>query len=149
MLDKFPCSAPGAALIAAYSFYKSRAILGPALLFVDHLRATRWLSILLAFVAIKTANRALTRLVRNHGWKADPPVWSMNKGEGDVVLITGGAGGIGKEMVEILARKTNKIAVLDMSPPTYSASEPSSLTVPAKIAGTEPRTTIANVKYYK
>lgn len=38
------------------------------------------------------------------------------------VLITGGSTGIGKEMVEILAKKTVNIAVLDMAEPTYSSS---------------------------
>ncbi|BGP38484.1 hypothetical protein JCM10450v2_002432 [Rhodotorula kratochvilovae] len=120
-LDRVPFSVPGAAVIAAYSYFKTRAVLGPSLLFLDHVRANRWLSLLLAFVALKTLHRALNRLTRNHGWKADPPVWNYDKGRGDVVLITGGSTGIGKEMVEILARKTNKIAVLDLAPPTYDA----------------------------
>lgn len=38
-----------------------------------------------------------------------------------MVLITGGSTGIGKEMVELLAKKTNKIAVLDLAEPTYKA----------------------------
>ncbi|BGP30464.1 hypothetical protein JCM10296v2_002219 [Rhodotorula toruloides] len=120
-LDRVPFSVPGAAAIAAYSFFKARSILGPSLHFLDHVRANRWLSLLLAFVALKTLHRTLNRLTRNHGWKADPPVWSFDKGKGDVVLITGGSTGIGKEMVEILSRKTNKIAVIDLAPPTYDA----------------------------
>lgn len=123
VLDKTACSVPGAALIALYSFWKARNILGPALQFTDHVSSQRWLAWLLTFVGVKTVNRILTRLVRNHGWKADPPRWSRFRGEGDVVLITGGATGIGKEMVEILAKKTNKIAVLDMAEPTYNARE--------------------------
>jgi hypothetical protein len=122
-LDRVPLSVPGAAAIAAYSFFKARTILGPSLHFLDHVRANRWLSLLLAFVALKTLHRTLNRLTRNHGWKADPPVWSFDKGKGDVVLITGGSTGIGKEMVEILSRKTNKIAVIDLAPPTYDARE--------------------------
>ncbi|GJN87277.1 hypothetical protein Rhopal_000225-T1 [Rhodotorula paludigena] len=120
-LDRVPFSVPGAALIAAYSFYKARSFLGPSLHFVDHVRANRWLSALLAFVALKALHRTLNRLTRNNGWRADPPRWSFDKGQGDVVLITGGSTGIGKEMVEILAGKTNKIAVLDLAPPTYDA----------------------------
>ena len=50
-------------------------------------------------------------------------MWSFVRGQGDVVLLTGGANGIGAEMVDILARKTDKIAVLDMAPPSYKASE--------------------------
>lgn len=123
LLDRFPCSVPGAAAIALYSYWKARNIYGPALHFTDHVASQRWLAWLLAFVGLKTLNRVFTRLVRNHGWKADPPRWSRFRGEGDVVLITGGSTGIGKEMVEILARKTNKIAVLDMAEPTYTARE--------------------------
>jgi NADPH:quinone reductase-like Zn-dependent oxidoreductase len=78
---------------------------------------------MLAFVALKTLHRTLNRLTRNHGWKADPPVWSQQKGKGDIVLITGGSTGIGKEIVERLSKKTANIAVLDMAPPTYSSSE--------------------------
>jgi hypothetical protein len=123
LLDRIPFSPPAAILIALSSFLRARSILGPSLTFTEHVRARHHLSIFLAFVAIKTANRALTRLVRNNGWKRDRPVWSKVKGKGDVVLITGGSTGIGKEMVEILAKKTDKIVVLDMAMPTYRASE--------------------------
>jgi len=131
-LDRVPFSVPGAAAIAAYSYWKARSFLGPSHLFVDHVRAHRWLSLLLAFVALKTVHRALNRLARNNGWKADPPVWSFDKGYGDVVVITGGSTGIGKEMVEILARKTNKIAVIDLAPPTYDARASSSSSSPER-----------------
>ncbi|GAA5833542.1 hypothetical protein JCM5353_007956 [Sporobolomyces roseus] len=120
-LDKTALSFSGAACIAAWHFFKTRAILGQSHTFIDHLRSNRWLSILVAFVALKTLHRTLNRLTRNHGWKADPPTWSMQKGRGDIVLITGGSTGIGKEIVERLARKTPNIAVLDMAPPTYNA----------------------------
>jgi len=122
-LDKTALSFSGAACIAAWHFFKTRAILGQSHTFIDHLRSNRWLSILVAFVALKTLHRTLNRLTRNHGWKADPPSWSMQKGRGDIVLITGGSTGIGKEIVERLAKKTPNIAVLDMAPPTYNASE--------------------------
>ncbi|KAL8276326.1 hypothetical protein RQP46_011251 [Phenoliferia psychrophenolica] len=128
LLDVFPCSPPAALLLALTSYLRSRSILGPSLSLPDHLSSSPYLSALLAFVALKTANRALNRLTRNHGWKADKPTWGK---KGDVVLITGGAGGIGGEMVEILARKGARIAVLDLGKPTYSAEA-------AK-----------NVKYYK
>jgi hypothetical protein len=122
LLDKVPLSVPGAIAIAAYSFKRARDAVGPALLFKDHVKHTRWLALLLAFVALKTTNRVLTRLVRNHGWQADPPKWSRVRGEGDIVLITGGSTGIGKEIIEILSKKTPNIANLDMAPPTYSNS---------------------------
>ncbi|CEQ41848.1 SPOSA6832_03603 [Sporobolomyces salmonicolor] len=121
LLDRFPFSVPSAVCITLYSFFKARAVLGNSHHLADHLRSHRWLSLLLAFVALKTLHRTLTRLTRNHGWKADPPTWSMEKGKGDVVLITGGSTGIGKEMVEMLATKTSNIAVLDLAEPTYQA----------------------------
>jgi all-trans-retinol dehydrogenase (NAD+) len=93
---------------------------------LEHVQVTPWLSYLIGFVVLKTLNRSITRLVRNHGWKADRPVWKEEGG--DVVLITGGSGGIGKEFVDILAKKTSKIAVLDMAKPTYLASESYSAT---------------------
>lgn len=153
-LDRVPFSIPGAAAIAAYSYWKARSFLGPSHLFVDHVRAHRWLSLLLAFVALKTVHRALNRLARNNGWKADPPVWSFDKGYGDVVVITGGSTGIGKEMVEILARKTNKIAVIDLAPPTYDARASSSSSFPERgevaAAHTLSRSSLADgVKFYK
>ena len=123
VVDYTVASAPCAVLIAAFSFWRSRNIYGPTVTFLDHLRAHKYLAYFLGWVLVKTGSRVLTRLVRNHGWKADPPRWSRNPGEGDVVLITGGSTGIGKEVVEMLAKKTNKIAVLDMAPPTYNASE--------------------------
>ncbi|GAA5858576.1 hypothetical protein JCM1840_001266 [Sporobolomyces johnsonii] len=121
LLDRFPFSVPSAVCITLYSFFKARAILGNSHHLADHLRSHRWLSLLLAFVALKALHRTLTRLTRNNGWKADPPKWSLEKGKGDVVLITGGSTGIGKEMVELLAKKTSNIAVLDLAEPTYQA----------------------------
>ncbi|GAA5889944.1 hypothetical protein JCM16303_004358 [Sporobolomyces ruberrimus] len=120
-LDKTAFSLPGAACLALWHYFKARAVLGNHHTPLDHLRSTKWLSVLLAFIALKTLHRTLNRLTRNHGWKADPPVWNQQKGKGDVVLITGGSTGIGKEIVERLAKKTPNIAVLDMAPPTYSS----------------------------
>ena len=150
VLDRWPFSLPGAAVIAAWSYYQARRFASPSYTFAEHIHATRWLSRLLVFVALKATNRVLNRLVRNHGWRADPPKWSFVKGEGDVILITGGSGGIGAEMVEILARKTDKIAVLDMSPPLYSASAASEWAAQRKSPSSLLITCASeNVKYYK
>lgn len=127
VLDAAPLSLPGAALIAAVSFYRARQISGPALTFIDYVQSSKWLKRLLFFVLLKSSNRALNRLVMNRGWNADKPVWSRVRGKGDIVLITGGSTGIGKELVEILAKHTSNIAVLDVSEPTYAASALSSL----------------------
>ncbi|GAA6062654.1 hypothetical protein JCM10212_003466 [Sporobolomyces blumeae] len=121
VLDRVVFSPTIAVSLAMWHYFKARNVYGDAHGLVDHLRHNRWLSLLLAFVALKTLHRSLNRLTRNHGWKADPPTWSMEKGKGDIVLITGGSTGIGKEIVERLSQKTTNIAVLDMAPPTYSA----------------------------
>lgn len=109
--------------MALWHFFKARSVLGNQHSPLDHLRSNKWLSVLLAFVALKALHRTLNRLTRNHGWKADPPRWSQQRGKGDIVLITGGSTGIGKEIVERLSKKTPNIAVLDMAPPTYSSSK--------------------------
>lgn len=131
-LDRYPTSLPGAILLTLASFFRARSKLdataGPfsPLSLFDHIKGSTWLYRLVLFTGVKSVNRALNRLVVNHGWKADPPRWNAVKGKGDVVLITGGAAGIGKELVELLSKKTSKIAVLDVSPPTYLASESTS-----------------------
>lgn len=96
---------------------------GPALRFMDHIYAPeqRYLKYLLLFVLLKTANRALNRLAMNNGWRSDKPKFSLVKGQGDVLVITGGSTGIGKDFVEILSKKSGNIAVLDLAEPTYKA----------------------------
>lgn len=124
-LDHTLFSIPGSALLAGYSFYKARGIPRdinfPQIL--QHLYQHRALAGLLGFVAVRGLSGALGRLVLNHGWRRDRPIWSFGKGEGDVVLVTGGATGIGKQVVELLAGKTDKIAVLDVASPVHAAGE--------------------------
>lgn len=50
--------------------------------------------------------------MRNHSWKADKPDWGK-----EVVVITGGVTGIGREVVRLLREKTERIAVLDLVEP--------------------------------
>lgn len=77
----------------------------------------KWLARLFWFGLFKNLNRALNRYARNHGeWRADKPNWKK-----EIVVITGGAAGIGKSTVEILSHeKRARIAVLDMAPPSYA-----------------------------
>ncbi|KAI5475936.1 hypothetical protein MNV49_000711 [Pseudohyphozyma bogoriensis] len=117
LLDRGPLSIPGALLLTLLSYHRAYTHSGPTALTFSHLSSHKPLLALLAFVAVKSVNRALTRLVRNHGWKADKPRW-----EEEVVLITGGSTGIGKELVERLARRTQRIVVLDLAEPTYAAT---------------------------
>lgn len=49
-------------------------------------------------------------------YRADKPDWSN-----EVVVVTGGAAGIGKAIVEAMSHKRKaKVAVLDLAPPTYA-----------------------------
>lgn len=79
----------------------------------------KWIGRLFWFVLVKNVNRALNRYVRNHGeWKRDKPDWKK-----EIIVITGGAAGIGKATVEVLSHeKRARIAVLDMAPPSYAAA---------------------------
>ncbi|KAN0065245.1 hypothetical protein ACQY0O_001742 [Thecaphora frezii] len=78
----------------------------------------KWVGFAWLFTLAKTLNRTANRYVRNHGkWRRDPINYDQ-----DVVVITGGSAGIGKEIVQLLShRKRATIAVLDMAPPTYLA----------------------------
>jgi len=124
VLDRTVCSPAGAILLGAFSFWRARGISGPSLHVLDHFNAPEQFKIkaLLLYVLLKTANRFLNRAVRNGGLKSDKPVFSFVKGKGDIIVLTGGATGLGAGMVDLFAKKTCNIAVLDLAPPTYKAS---------------------------
>lgn len=127
LLSKVPFSTPFLALLPAlavlYHKHTNPAVVLPtthtdalalvrSLLFSQH----RWLGYLWIFILIRTINRGLNRYVRNHKeWRRDPIDYTK-----DVVVITGGSQGIGKEIVQLLSHKKHaSIAVLDMAPPAY------------------------------
>lgn len=60
-------------------------------------------------------NGYLSRGVLNN-WVKDKDDWSK-----EIVLITGGAGGIGGHVVQLLAERNIKVVVLDIQPLTYTA----------------------------
>jgi hypothetical protein len=72
-------------------------------------------------VLLRTFSHTATRYVRNLGvYGRQRPDWRK-----EVVVITGGAAGIGKATVEILSHKKRaRIAVLDMAPPQYARAPP-------------------------
>jgi hypothetical protein len=118
ILDRLPFSPIGAAIVAAAIYRRARHTTALGASFADYLVLNKKLALFLAFVFSKTLNRAASRYVNNHGWARDRPRWASGK---EVVVITGGAGGIGGDIVKLLMRRTNKIAVIDLGELTYPA----------------------------
>jgi hypothetical protein len=99
----------------------------------EHATAYKYVKQLLALGLLGMANSWLNNSVTNN-WSNDAYVWSR-----EVVVVTGGSDGIGKIVVQLLAEKGIKVAVLDVQDLTYEA--PSSvrffhcdLTSPSAIA---------------
>lgn len=131
------------ALWAAFVYGKLRNELGRSPSYAEVKARSPRLVRVAIFVALKTLNAVVSRLVINNGWKADKPDWNRA-----VVVVTGGAwhcspfglhsgqsagvGGIGGETVNMLLENFPgvKIAVLDLAEPKM-----------------RPRT--LNVRYYK
>jgi NADPH:quinone reductase-like Zn-dependent oxidoreductase len=63
-----------------------------------------------------TANAWLSNVVKNN-WSSDTYEWSR-----EVVVVTGGSDGIGKIVVQLLAEKGIKVAVLDVQELTYEGT---------------------------
>lgn len=71
------------------------------------------------------ANRVLNRLSLNN--------WTQSKrwdNKHELVLITGGCSGIGKEIASSLAKKGVRVVVLDIQDPTFTEGEYFSKTTP-------------------
>ncbi|GAB1310462.1 NAD(P)-binding protein-32 [Madurella fahalii] len=81
-----------------------------------HPTAYKRLRTLLVLGLLKWANSCLSRGVLNN-WVQDKYDWSK-----EIVLITGGAGGIGGQVVQLLAERGIKVVVLDIQPLSYPAS---------------------------
>lgn len=76
-----------------------------------------WIYRILLCIVIKIVSKRLSRIAINLGeTRRDPPQWNK-----DVLVITGGATGIGKCFVELVSRRYGaRIAVLDIAEPTYA-----------------------------
>lgn len=96
-------------LAAKYSSHGS-------LLAAQHGTAFRHLKTLLALGLLNSVGRWLDDKVINN-WKADE--WDWKK---EVVVVTGGADGIGKSIVFLLAEQGIKVAVLDVQKLTYEGN---------------------------
>lgn len=80
-----------------------------------HEKAFKRIKLLFYLGLIRKINAYLNKKSLNNGVK-DNYVWSQ-----EVVMITGGAGGIGGEVVKLLAERGIKIVVLDVIPMTFQA----------------------------
>lgn len=81
----------------------------------------------------RSINNFLSRK-SNNNWVSDRYVWSK-----EIVVVTGGAAGIGAHVVQLLAERGIKVVVLDIQPLSFSASSSVhyfqvDLTSPAKLA---------------
>ena len=75
--------------------------------------------------AIRVVNNWLSRRAVNNGVRDKSYDWTK-----EVVLITGGSDGIGKQITLMLASRGIKVVVLDIQPLTYTPRTPCSRTLP-------------------
>ncbi|KAF1945811.1 NAD(P)-binding protein [Clathrospora elynae] len=80
-----------------------------------HASAFTHLKTLVVLGLLGTVNSWLNNAVTNN-WSSDAYVWSR-----ELVVVTGGSDGIGKTVVQLLAEKGIKVAVLDVQELTYEA----------------------------
>ncbi|KAF2711493.1 NAD(P)-binding protein [Pleomassaria siparia CBS 279.74] len=85
------------------------------ILSLQHRTALKNLKLLLALGAVAKVGAWLDAAVTNN-WSNDTYDWSK-----EIVVVTGGADGIGKIVVKLLAERGIKVAVLDVQELTYEA----------------------------
>lgn len=81
-----------------------------------HATAFKHLKTLLVLGLVEKVSAWLDNAVANN-WTNDTYVWSQ-----EVVVVTGGSDGIGKIVVQLLAEKGIKVAVLDVQDLTYEGN---------------------------
>ncbi|KAL4867835.1 hypothetical protein BDV12DRAFT_170663 [Aspergillus spectabilis] len=80
-----------------------------------HPLAPKGLLVLLTLAILRQTNRALTSWSMNNGERVEK--WDNSR---EVVLLTGGCSGIGKQMVLDLAKKRVRVVIVDIQEPTFS-----------------------------
>lgn len=103
----------------------------------DHLTALSNLRLFLALGFVRVVNNFLSRRALNN-WVHDPYDFSK-----ELVLITGGSDGIGKEVTLMLASHNIRVVVLDVQPLTY-ASPPTVSYYKCDITSTGDISSVAN-----
>ncbi|PMD15989.1 NAD(P)-binding protein [Hyaloscypha hepaticicola] len=82
-----------------------------------HSTAYSRIKALFYFGLVRLASGYLDQKVLDN-WTSDEYDWSE---KGEIVLITGGAGGIGGQVVKLLAERGTRVVVLDVIPMTFEA----------------------------
>lgn len=101
---------------------------------------------LLVFGLVRWVNNWFSRKVLNN-WVDDKYDWSK-----EIVVVTGGAGGIGGQIVQLLAERGIKVVVLDIQPLTYTAGKQQEQLPPHPYHHKPPQLTdpqAPNVHYFK
>lgn len=75
--------------------------------------ARKTLGTVFALGLVRYANHTLSRWASNN-WTSDS--W---QGDKELVLVTGGAGGIGRQIMEDLSRAGVRVVILDISEPNF------------------------------
>lgn len=82
-----------------------------------HAKLSKWLKVFTYIGIARFLNRSLNRKSldnwENHQWD-----WKK-----ELVVITGGSDGFGKEMVILLGVRNIKVVILDIQPPTFDLRE--------------------------
>ncbi len=91
-----------------------------------HPLAPKAFLVVLALALLRLTNRALTSWSLNNGENVGK--WNADR---ELVLLTGGCSGIGKQMVFDLAKTGTRVVILDIQEPTFSLRMFSTTTTPA------------------